>query len=81
MLLCLELGLKQPLSEKYVLQSTMQLPAILCIIIIRFKRLENCEGLRSRVWGGCSNLQVLLGRLCPGPRAEGDETDGLQRKK
>ena len=29
---------------------TMQLPAILCIIIIRFKRLENCEGLRSRVW-------------------------------
>ena len=50
MLLCLELGLKQPLSEKYVLQSTMQLPAILCIIIIRFKRLENCEGLRSRVW-------------------------------
>ena len=50
LLLCLELVLKQPLSEKYVLQSTMQLPAILCIIIIRFKRLENCEGLRSRVW-------------------------------
>ena len=27
---------------------------------------------------GCSNLQVLLGRLRPGPRAEGDEADGLQ---
>ena len=25
-----------------------------------------------------SYLQVLLGRLRPGPRVEGDETDGLQ---
>ena len=31
--------------------------------------------------GGLSYLQVLLGRLRPGPRAEGDETDGLQREK
>ena len=28
-----------------------------------------------------SYLQVLLGRLRPGPRVEGDETDGLQMER
>ena len=30
--------------------------------------------------GGLSYLQVLLGRLRPGSRVEGDETDGLQKE-
>ena len=39
-----ELGLTQPFfREICASEYTMQLPAILCIIIIRFKRLENCE--------------------------------------